>query len=301
VLFQVALRVIIGVIFAGLGYFLADRLLSPISVLGSTVFIPTIVAFALGAIGVFLIPAVTTLSRRFFFNFVRLLAREILAQIRFPRIGRVELGRRESKTVSNQMILDTSAIIDGRIAEIAKTGFLDGTIIIPRFILGELQHIADSADSLRRGRGRRGFEVIEELKRVGDGLKVTISDLDFPKTRKADDKLVQLGRKLRAKVVTTDYNLNKVARISGVRILNVNELANSIKTVLLPGETISVKIIQEGKERDQGVGYMPDGTMIVVEGGNKLIGQSIDVEVARVFQTVAGRMVFVKPLKSVKA
>lgn len=293
---QITLRVLAGVALAGVGYFVTDLTFPDVNILGTTVFIPAIAAFLLGAVGVFLVPAMTAVVRHWFATFVRVLARELLAQIPFPRLNRPE--SEEVKHYHNPMILDTSAIIDGRIVEVAKTGFLDGTIIVPRFILGELQHIADSADPLRRNRGRRGFEVIEELKGIGDGIKVEVSGLDFPKVKKADDKLVQLGRRLKAKVVTTDYNLNKVARITGVKILNVNELANSIKTVVLPGEAMSVKVIQAGKEREQGVGYLPDGTMIVVEGGSRLLGQTVETEVARVFQTVAGRMIFVKPRKS---
>ncbi|HET7713940.1 MAG TPA: TRAM domain-containing protein [Patescibacteria group bacterium] len=292
---QVAVRAILGVALAGIGYFLINQWLPPINLLGSTKTLPTLVILTLGAIGVFLVPAVSAVAKRLFFSFVRLLARELLALIPFPRLGRPE--RAPVKIYHNPMILDTSAIIDGRIAEIAKTGFLDGTLLVPKFILGELQHIADSADPIRRSRGRRGFEVIEELGNIGGDLKLEVSDLDFPKIKKADDKLLQIGKKLKAKVVTTDYNLNKVGKLSGVRILNVNELANSIKTVLIPGEKISVKVMQVGKEQGQGVGYLPDGTMIVVEGGSKMLGQVVETEVSRVFQTVAGRMIFVKPKK----
>lgn len=292
---QVAVRAILGVALAGIGYFLINQWLPPINLLGSTKTLPTLVILTLGAIGVFLVPAVSAVAKRLFFSFVRLLARELLALIPFPRLGRPE--RAPVKIYHNPMILDTSAIIDGRIAEIAKTGFLDGTLLVPKFILGELQHIADSADPIRRSRGRRGFEVIEELGNIGGDLKLEVSDLDFPRIKKADDKLLQIGKKLKAKVVTTDYNLNKVGKLSGVRILNVNELANSIKTVLIPGEKISVKVMQVGKEQGQGVGYLPDGTMIVVEGGSKMLGQVVETEVSRVFQTVAGRMIFVKPKK----
>lgn len=292
---QITIRAILGVALAGVGYFLIDQWLPPVQFLGSQKTLPALVIVTLGGIGVFLVPAVSAVAKRLFFSFVRVLARELLALVPFPKLGRSE--KVTTKSYHNPLILDTSAIIDGRIAEIAKTGFLDGTLLVPKFILGELQHIADSADPLRRGRGRRGFEVIEDLGKIGGDLKLEISDLDFPRVKKADDKLLQIGKKLKAKVVTTDYNLNKVGKLSGVKILNVNELANSIKSVLLPGETISVKVMQMGKEREQGVGYLPDGTMIVVEGGSKLIGQTIQTEVSRVFQTVAGRMVFVKPTK----
>lgn len=294
--FQIALRVILGVGMAGIGYFLFSQAFPETLIVGSFPFLPAAVAFILGAVGVFLVPALSAVARRWFFSFVILLAKELREQLPFSRLVRPD--KPTTSAVRNPMILDTSAIIDGRIGEIAKTGFLDGTLIIPRFILGELQHIADSSDPLRRNRGRRGFEVIDDLKKIGDGLKVEVTSLDFPKIKAADDKLIQLGKKLKAKVVTTDYNLNKVAKLSGVMILNVNELANSIKTVLIPGEVMSVKVIQAGKEREQGVGYLPDGTMIVVQGGSKLIGQTLEAEVERVFQTVAGRMIFVKPVKA---
>lgn len=287
-------RVAVGVTLAAVGFTITDFILPKVEILGSTQVLPLILALILGAIGIYLVPFITRVSQRFFNTFVRLLARELLAQIPFPRLGR-SFGGNETKTYQNALILDTSAIIDGRVSEVAKTGFLDGTLVIPRFVLGELQHIADSADPLRRGRGRRGFAVIDELKEVGDGVKVEVSSLDFTKLKKTDDKLIQLAKRLKGRIVTTDYNLNRVAKISGIKVLNVNELANSIKTVLIPGEAMSVKVIQEGKESGQGVGFLPDGTMIVVEGGNSLIGQTVETEVERVFQTVAGRMIFVKP------
>jgi uncharacterized protein YacL len=293
---QIGLRAVLGVTFATLGYLLANRYFPHTLLFGSSSLVPAIAAFVLGSAGIFLIPIVSTLAKKFFFNFVRLLAKELTEQSPLRRLLKPEQSEKkvEKKKHEDAMLLDTSAIIDGRISEIAKTGFLDGVVIVPRFILGELQHIADSADPLRRGRGRRGFEVIEELKKQG-GVRVEISDIDLPKVKKVDDKLVQLGKDMKARVVTTDYNLNKVARISGVRILNVNELANSIRAVLLPGEAVSVKVIQEGKEKNQGVGYLADGTMVVVEDGGKMVGRNIEAEVARIFQTVAGRMVFVKP------
>ena len=291
---QSALRVVLGVGLAGIGYFLIDQIIPPVNLLGSTKLLPLTIVIILGLIGVFLVPVVSVLARRLFTSFVHLLAKELASLIQFPKL--IRRDGEEKRNFRNPMILDTSAIIDGRITEVAKTGFLDGTLIVPRFILGELQHIADSADPLRRSRGRRGFEVIDELKKLGDGVKVEVTGIDFPKIDKADDKLLALGKRLHARVITTDYNLNKVAKISGIKILNVNELANSIKTVLLPGERMTVKVIQEGKERHQGVGYLQDGTMVVVEGGAKLVGQTVETEVARVFQTVAGRMIFVRPL-----
>jgi uncharacterized protein YacL len=195
---------------------------------------------------------------------------------------------------SRTILLDTSVIIDGRVADIAATGFLPGTLLIPRFVLNELQYIADSADSLRRQRGRRGMEVLAELQKVS-AVSVRISDIDVEGVREVDDKLVILARQLKCPILTNDYNLNRVAELQGVVILNINELANAVKSVVLPGETMSIAIIQEGKEMNQGVGYMDDGTMVVVEGGNRHIGQTRPVTVTKVLQTAAGRMIFARP------
>ena len=195
---------------------------------------------------------------------------------------------------SRTILLDTSVIIDGRVADIAKTGFLPGTLLIPRFVLNELQYIADSADSLRRQRGRRGMEVLAELQKIS-AVSVRISDIDVEGVREVDDKLVILARQLKCPILTNDYNLNRVAELQGVVILNINELANAVKSVVLPGETMGIAIIQEGKESNQGVGYMDDGTMVVVEGGNKYIGQTRAVTVSKVLQTAAGRMIFARP------
>jgi uncharacterized protein YacL len=189
------------------------------------------------------------------------------------------------------ILLDTSVIIDGRIADIARTGFLFGTLLIPRFVLNELQYIADSADSLRRQRGRRGMEVLSELQKEAT-VPVRITDLDVEGVREVDDKLVVLARQLRAPILTNDYNLNRVAELQGVPVLNVNELANAVKSVLLPGEPLRVNIIQEGKESGQGVGYLDDGTMVVVEDGRERLNQQVTVTVTKVLQTAAGRMIF---------
>lgn len=189
------------------------------------------------------------------------------------------------------VILDTSVIIDGRIADIAQTGFIEGTILVPRFVLNELQHIADSSDSLRRNRGRRGLEILNQLQKHSD-VPIEIADLDVPEAKEVDGKLIRLGKRLDAPVLTNDYNLNRVAELQGVKVLNINELANAVKSIVLPGETIQVRIIQEGKELGQGVGYLDDGTMVVVEDGKRYINSTMDVTVTRVLQTVAGRMIF---------
>jgi len=191
------------------------------------------------------------------------------------------------------ILLDTSVIIDGRISDIARTGFMVGTLMIPRFVLNELQYIADSADGLRRQRGRRGMEVLSQLQR-DPTIPVRISDIDVEGVREVDDKLVILARQLRCPILTNDYNLNRVAELQGVAVLNVNELANAVKSVLLPGESLIINIIQEGKEAGQGVGYLDDGTMVVVEDGRDHLNTKTAVLVTKVLQTAAGRMIFAR-------
>lgn len=193
-----------------------------------------------------------------------------------------------------QILLDTSAIIDGRIADISKTGFVSGTLVVPRFVLNELQHIADSADAMRRARGRRGLEMLNRLQKEAL-VPIEITDANPEDVTEVDSKLVSLARTLHCPIITNDYNLNRVAELQGVKVLNINELANAVKPVLLPGEDIDIKIMQEGKELGQGVGYLDDGTMIVVEGGRQFMGSVIEVTVTRVLQTVAGRMIFAHP------
>jgi uncharacterized protein YacL len=202
--------------------------------------------------------------------------------------ARLARGRAEEE---RYVLLDTSAIIDGRIADIAQTGFVDGTLLVPRFVLDELQQIADSKEPLRRNRGKRGLEILNALQRESVA-PLEISDMDRPEIEEVDSKLVVLARDLNARIITTDYNLNKVAELQGVPVLNINELANAVKTILLPGESFAVEIIQQGRERGQGVGYLDDGTMVVVENGEQMVGQKRDVEVTRILQTVAGRMIF---------
>lgn len=200
-----------------------------------------------------------------------------------------ELGSEPAS--SRTILLDTSVIIDGRIADIARTGFLVGTLLIPRFVLNELQYIADSSDGLRRQRGRRGMEVLSQLQK-DTTIPVRISDIDVEGVREVDDKLVVLARQLRCPILTNDYNLNRVADLQGVIVLNVNELANAVKQVFLPGEALDVLIIQEGKESGQGVGYLEDGTMVVVEDGRAYMEKQMPVIVTKVLQTAAGRMIF---------
>ncbi|AJY75247.1 PIN/TRAM domain-containing protein [Paenibacillus beijingensis] len=191
-------------------------------------------------------------------------------------------------------IMDTSVIIDGRIADICKTGFIEGTLVIPEFVLEELQHIADSSDLLKRNRGRRGLDILNKIQKELD-VKVLIYEGDFEEIGEVDSKLVKLAKVLRGKVLTNDFNLNKVCELQGVSVLNINDLANAVKPVVLPGEEIIVQVIKDGKEHGQGVAYLDDGTMIVVEGGRDYIGMTMEVLVTSVLQTSAGRMIFAKP------
>jgi uncharacterized protein YacL len=188
-------------------------------------------------------------------------------------------------------ILDTSVIIDGRIADVAETGFLDGVLVLPQFVLRELQLVADSADSMKRNRGRRGLDILQRLQNMPQ-LNVQILEEDFPNVREVDMKLIELGKLYNCKVVTNDFNLNKIASLHGVDVLNINELANSLKPVVLPGETMKVFILKEGKEYNQGVAYLDDGTMVVVDNAKKMISKTIDVSVTSVLQTTAGKMIF---------
>lgn len=190
-------------------------------------------------------------------------------------------------------ILDTSVIIDGRILDILRTGFIEGKVIIPQFVLAELRHVADSSDSLKRNRGRRGLDILNEIQKQLD-VNVEIVERDFKNIPEVDSKILKLAEEMDASIVTNDFNLNKVADFKGVLVLNINELSNAVKPIVLPGEDMTVTVIKDGKEHDQGVGYLNDGTMIVIEGGRKAIGQTVDVLVTSVLQTAAGRMIFTK-------
>ncbi len=215
---------------------------------------------------------------------------DFFALFGFPRQVRSAIHPRVMRE-QPEALLDTSVIIDGRIADIAKTGFVPGTLTVPRFVLNELQYIADSPDALRRNRGRRGLEMLDRLQSTVE-IEIEFIDDDPLDAQQVDDKLISLARSRGATIVTNDYNLNRVARLQGVKILNINELANAVKAVFLPGEEIPLKIIQEGKEMGQGVGYLEDGTMVVVENGRRLINQEVLVQVTKVLQTNAGRLIF---------
>jgi len=200
--------------------------------------------------------------------------------------------RREDQS-GGLTLLDTSVIIDGRIADILKSNFLENKLVIPRFVLRELQQIADSTDPIKRQRGRRGLEVLHTIQKES-GINITIHEEEFPEVHEVDAKLVKLAKILEAKILTVDFNLNRIASFQGIKILNINELANGLKPVVFPGERMQVKLLKEGKEYNQGVGYLEDGTMIVVEDARKLIGQDVKVVVTSVLQTQAGRMIFTK-------
>ena len=206
-------------------------------------------------------------------------------------LGGIFGGEKQGK--KSYKILDTSVIIDGRIADIAETGFLDGTIVIPQFVLRELQLVADSADSLKRNRGRRGLDILQRLQKTAS-LQIQIVEDDFPAVREVDMKLIELAKLYEGKIITNDFNLNKVAQLQGVEVLNINELANSLKPIVLPGEAMRVFILKEGKEYNQGVAYLDDGTMVVVDNARKMIGKTIDIAVTSVLQTTAGKMIFGK-------
>ena len=206
-------------------------------------------------------------------------------------LGGIFGGEKQSK--KSYKILDTSVIIDGRIADIAETGFLDGVIVLPQFVLRELQLVADSADSMKRNRGRRGLDILQRIQKIAT-LTVQIVEDDFPAVREVDLKLIELAKVYEGKIVTNDFNLNKVAQLQGVEVLNINELANSLKPIVLPGEVMKVFILKEGKEYNQGVAYLDDGTMVVVDNARKMIGKNIDISVTSVLQTTAGKMIFGK-------
>ena len=218
------------------------------------------------------------------------------AQEENPSVERakVNLVKLKEDKNKNYKLLDTNVIIDGRIADICNTGFLEGTILIPVFVLEELQYIADSSDTLRRVRGRRGLDILQKI-REDSRLEVEIMNIDFEDVQGVDSKLVRLAQKLGGKIITNDFNLNKVAQLRGVDVLNINELSNAVKPVVIPGETMRVQVVKDGKEPGQGVAYLDDGTMIVIENGHRYLSRTISVEVTSALQTSAGRMIFAKP------
>jgi uncharacterized protein YacL len=205
--------------------------------------------------------------------------------------ARVIAAFKDASSLRQYKVLDTSVIIDGRIADICETGFLDGTLVVPQFVLRELQQVADSSDSMKRNRGRRGLDVLQRVQKMTN-VQVQIVETDFPEVKEVDLKLIELAKRLSGKIVTNDFNLNKVAQLRGVSVLNINELANALKPVVLPGEVLRVFVLKEGKEPGQGIAYLDDGTMVVVDQGKRAIGRTIEVAVTSVLQTTAGKMIF---------
>ncbi|MCH8821468.1 TRAM domain-containing protein [Patescibacteria group bacterium] len=294
---QAIARLVIGIVFGTAGYYLATVFVNPPEE-GVRQGVRIILAIFAGGLSMYLVPLITKWVGYWSSLFSKRVANEIISQLRLPRIPNpVRIGiDRESKKWVNPMVMDTSALIDGRIADIVESGFLYGTLIVPDIVLSEMRHIADSSEGLKRGKGRRGFDVLERIKK-SKGIKTIIYDTGQNSLKNVDDRLLKMAKMWRAKMITTDFNLNKLATVSGVKILNVNELSNSIKVPLIPGEELNVKVIQEGKEKNQGIAYLPDGTMIVVEEGDKYLGKNVSVRVSRSLQTAAGRMIFAKLFK----
>ncbi|MCX8070179.1 MAG: PIN domain-containing protein [Thermodesulfovibrionales bacterium] len=209
-------------------------------------------------------------------------------------ISSIRQALSKDKEIEDHYILDTSVIIDGRIVDIVDAGFLSGIIVIPQFVIQEIQHIADSPDGVRRMRGKRAIEILKKMQSMPN-LTVKIVEEDFPKIKEVDSKIIALAKKIGAKIVTNDYNLQKIAQLQDIKALNVNELSKMLKTVVVPGETLNIFIVKEGKEPNQGVAYLEDGTMVVIENGKAFIGKSLEVEVTSVLQTTGGRIIFTKP------
>ena len=282
-----AIGLLIGLIIANLlGY-----AFSKIPVVGE--YTPVVFSIVLGYLGIHIM-----IKKRSelvgIFDFIPKFMKEMVKireakQAAAPKAPAVEKNEQPS-----YKLLDTSVIIDGRIADICETGFLEGTLLIPVFVLEELQHIADSADALKRVRGRRGLDILQKI-RQESRMKVKITEEDFEDIPEVDSKLVQLAQQVGGKIITNDFNLNKVAQLRGVEVLNINALSNAVKPVVIPGENMQVSIVKSGKEAGQGVAYLEDGTMIVVENGNRYMGENIEVEVTSALQTAAGRMIFAKP------
>lgn len=300
---QIVFRVLLAVVFGLLGYFLAGQFLN-IADQNTLMGIRVVIGLASGASGVFVVPIASAWIGNWSRILARRIAREVISQLRMPdfsgmrqipnRISRNETKKKkEDKGHVNPVVVDTSALIDGRVDDVVKSGFFHGTLIVPGLVLSELQHIADSSNALRRGKGRRGLDILESLKKSKE-VKVIIHKNGEVEGKDTDAKLLTIAKSFKAKIMTTDFNLNKVATVSGIKTLNINELVNSLKTTLLPGEPLEVKVVAQGKEKTQGVGYLEDGTMIVVENGAAFLDKKVPTKVLRVLQTAAGRMIFVQ-------
>lgn len=273
--------VLVGALGLAIGLIIANLLGSaflPVPLVGK--YIPGVLSIILGYLGI----NVAIRKRDEFFSLFNVL----------PWMGKDKQKDKSETVFCTHKILDTSVIIDGRIADICKSGFIEGTLLIPGFVLEELQHIADSSDVLKRNRGRRGLDILNRMQKEL-GMYIKIDNHDFDDVDEVDSKLIKLGQLLKAKVITNDYNLNKVAELQGVEVLNINELSNAVKPVVLPGEEMIVHVVKDGKEFGQGVAYLDDGTMIVVDGGKKHMNETIGVLVTSVLQTAAGRMIFARP------
>lgn len=277
------IQLLAGTAGLAIGLMIAALLAYPLSLLPNP--FGTILPFAGAILFGYLAVTMMLLRQREIFSFFRIRNGEE------EKAGEAGL---DSKPQHTLMLLDTSVIIDGRIADVAETGFLWAPLAVPRFVLNELQYIADSSEVLRRNRGRRGLEMLDRLQH-NEAVEILFLDQDPSDAKQVDDKLISLGMELNAAVVTNDYNLNRVARLQGVTVLNINELANAVKSVVLPGEEMEIRVIQEGKEMNQGVGYLEDGTMVVVENGRRFLNELVPVQVTKVLQTNAGRLIFAVP------
>ncbi len=287
--------VIAGAVGLSLGLIIANLLgysFAKIPVVGD--YIPVIFSIVLGYLGIHI-----TIKKRQelagLFDFFPKLLKELAKNREAKQASAKTAVESEVQAGKGYKLLDTSVIIDGRIADICETGFIEGTLLIPVFVLEELQHIADSADQLKRVRGRRGLDILAKIRGESKKLKVEVTNVDYDDIAEVDSKLVRLGQEVGGKIITNDFNLNKVAQLRGVEVLNINELSNAVKPVVIPGEDMKVSIVKAGKEQGQGVAYLDDGTMIVVENGQRYMGETIDVEVTSALQTAAGRMIFAKP------
>lgn len=299
---QLILRLILAVAFALIAFIFSEVI--PDVPPFSHTFLRITITVWFGLMGFGLFPDIArriSLSALSLINlFTARISSEVMSQLmRLPQQPPFPLSARQHAPLggiatNRPIILDTSAIIDGRIVDIAKTSFINGLILLPSFVLAELQQVADSSDYLKRSRARHGFEVIEELKKMKN-LRIELWDKE-PAAKTVDDKLLKLTKSLSGRIITTDFNLNRVATISGIEVLNINDLANAVKTIAIPGEEIKIKIIHIGKDPKQGVGYLPDGTMIVLENGADLVGKEVQAQVSRMLQVPAGRMIFAKKL-----
>lgn len=289
----IIIKTLLGAALAGLAFFLVNRFV-PFNLFGIPYLLTTLLSFVVGAFSILVLPLLGAAISAGVRRLVASAFRETFIEFWGAQSRRLRDLREpaKAKSVLGGAILDTSVIIDGRILDIARTGFLMGRLIVPQFVLDELQRVADSKDDLRRKKGRRGLEVLKSLRESKQGgLEITT---DLSGEGDVDQKLIELAKSRKASLITVDFNLNRAAQVSGVKVLNINELANALKTLLVPGEAVAIEVISEGKEASQGVGYLEDGTMVVVENGHSLLGKKIEVEVTRALQTEAGRMIFAR-------